>query len=296
MLCHDTIYYAHPSSFNDPMDSRPFFESDSSNDELRELLALLLRKRMEPEIQMHLHKAGLATNNAKEYAKTQTNREVKKKLSDIANWATDPSEDGTEEEKENWQLKCAVEDELLKQLKGAFCMSTTYSNLLLWSHYGDQHKGICVGYDTNRNPVPQLKKVVYGGKRTIKTSVVCDAYLSENKRAVGQLEKDFLLRKAKDWKYECEWRLIGPEGEQDSTLRLREVIFGIRCEASVRHAIVKALTGRRSEVSYYEMSQRNNGFCLERCEMDTDELGWYLPVTAQSATERGFEALQLLQP
>jgi hypothetical protein len=27
------------------------------------------------------------------------------------------------------------------------CFSRTSSNILMWSHYGDNHKGICLGFD-----------------------------------------------------------------------------------------------------------------------------------------------------
>ncbi|SPE41741.1 conserved hypothetical protein [Candidatus Sulfopaludibacter sp. SbA3] len=37
-------------------------------------------------------------------------------------------------------------EELFKRY-GALCFSRSWNNILMWSHYGDKHKGICLGFD-----------------------------------------------------------------------------------------------------------------------------------------------------
>ncbi|NKK82626.1 DUF2971 domain-containing protein [Rhizobium leguminosarum bv. viciae] len=32
---------------------------------------------------------------------------------------------------------------------GLLCMSTTWQEPLLWSHYADKHKGMCLGFDVD---------------------------------------------------------------------------------------------------------------------------------------------------
>ena len=34
-----------------------------------------------------------------------------------------------------------------RQTTAILCFSRNWDNLLLWSHYGDSHKGICMGFD-----------------------------------------------------------------------------------------------------------------------------------------------------
>ncbi|WEK17888.1 MAG: DUF2971 domain-containing protein [Candidatus Pedobacter colombiensis] len=81
-------------------------------------------------------------------------------------------------------------------------------SLLLWSHYADQHKGICVEYDlVNEDKIrPFLQPIVY----------------SEKIFKIGLLEELDIIRKigstlikSKDWEYEAEWRYTyfrqGPE-------------------------------------------------------------------------------------
>ncbi len=61
---------------------------------------------------------------------------------------------------------------------------------VLWSHYDDQHKGLCIGYSLERNPRPQPQKIVYGGSRFIKTSTMIQAFLDKNQKATDDLDRD----------------------------------------------------------------------------------------------------------
>jgi hypothetical protein len=39
---------------------------------------------------------------------------------------------------------------------GVLCFSQDWQNPLLWSHYGDKHKGICLGLDISVGVVPPV--------------------------------------------------------------------------------------------------------------------------------------------
>ena len=61
-------------------------------------------------------------------------------------------------------------DEELKDIR-ITCFSTTSNNILLWSHYGNNHKGICLGYEIDETTIKEnekiiLKKVLYKGIET----------------------------------------------------------------------------------------------------------------------------------
>jgi len=102
--------------------------------------------------------------------------------------------------------------------------------------------------------------------------------------ARDELDRSVLLRKAKGWSHECEWRLIGPEGVQDSPLQLKEIIFGQRCSRAVMHSVVAALQGR-SDIHFYEMYVKRGQFTINRRATDTEELSRDYPRTAQSGVE-----------
>lgn len=286
LLCEDKAYFSHPGNFNDPLDCSPTLNCDSSNEELRNLLEFFIRKRVEAQVVSHLNEAGVKGDGVTKYAQRRAFRETKRNLADIAYHATNPDYDRSIEGNESWLLLCAIEDELHRWYeRGVCCFSTSYSNPLLWSHYGDQHQGICVGYTAERNPVPELHRVVYGGSRAINTSTLCAAFLRENRNAAAEVDRDVLLRKARGWKYESEWRLIGQQGLHSSPLLLTEVTFGLRCSSSVMHAVIKALEGRENDVKFYEMYAVRNSFALRRRTVNIDELQISRPVTARSGVE-----------
>lgn len=285
-LCHDTVFYANPGSFNDPLDCNPTIECDSPIEDLRKLLTFQIRHRVKAEILSNLKLARVKDQSASEHARRKSCLLAKQELEYIAYNATDPYYEAGVAEAESRLLVQEIERELDRYYQRGVCaLSTTYSSPLLWSHYGDQHKGLCVGYGVNREPVPKLNKVVYGGSRSIKTSTLIRAFIEGDVHAQSDLDRDVLLRKAKGWNYEREWRLIGTQGVQDSPLLLKEVTFGIRCSSSIMHSVINALSGRENKMRFFEMYVVHGSYILRRRSLDIDELGAHLPKTACSGME-----------
>lgn len=130
----------------------------------------------------------------------------------------------------------------LRQLKeetnamiGALCFSQGCGNPVLWSHYADKHRGLCLGFDIRDDWAHEI---------------------SYRDRRLREIEKEFLegeceilgrrllTTKFEHWRYEDEVRIIlklqdavrenefyfMPFGE---ALRLREVIAGVRCDTAL---------------------------------------------------------------
>jgi hypothetical protein len=272
--------------FNDPLDCNATLESDSDLGDLRDLFALLFRKRVLSEVLAALKSAGVRDERASAHADSRTQLMVENELANIAYDATNPEHSGTKDEVEAWLLTHAIDGELRQHYdRGVCCFSKSYSSLVLWSHYGDQHRGLCIGYGTDRAPKPQLQKVVYGKWRGIKTSALVQAFIHDDGDTKNQLDRNILLRKAREWGYEREWRLIGPQGLQESPLLLKEVTFGLRCPTAIKHAIVKALSGRNRTVRFYEVYSVPGQYVLRRKPLELDELSVFLPHTAVSGIE-----------
>jgi hypothetical protein len=121
---------------------------------------------------------------------------------------------------------------------GLLCFSANWTNPLLWSHYADKHKGICLGLDLRRGSEGQ--EVQYRRTRPWVDLGKCQDPLS-----IPVDIQDLLLRtKFSDWKYEQERRKFvdlskaKKEGELyflpfDEDLRLKEVILGVRNDLSL---------------------------------------------------------------
>lgn len=288
MLCHDRLYFAHPGTFNDPLDCSPSVECDSSMEEMQGLLSELIHRRVKADVLKSLGRARVKGLDAVAHADKRARAEARTELSEIAYNAKDPfySEELTSAEVKMALTIRQIETELRRYYeRGVCCFSTSYASPLLWSHYGDQHQGLCIGYSLNRRPKPNPQRVIYGGKRSVRTTSLIEALVHGNPQAVKELDRDVLLRKARGWGYEKEWRLIGRQGAQESPLLLKEVTFGLRCPVSVMHAVTLALEGRSIPARYYRMYEMSGRFVLRRTELDIGELRAHLPTSAQSSAE-----------
>ncbi|MDQ3181107.1 MAG: DUF2971 domain-containing protein, partial [Acidobacteriota bacterium] len=89
----------------------------------------------------------------------------------------------------------------INEKKGVLCFSRSWKNPVLWSHYGDKHKGICLGFDI---PDTLLEKVIYKGERL---PIDVEKELNEG-NLNGRMEKKLLITKFEHWSYEEEERVI----------------------------------------------------------------------------------------
>ena len=99
----------------------------------------------------------------------------------------------------------------------ATCFSKNHDSILMWSHYGDSHAGVCIEYD--RPETSDFLDVIYSRKRpTIKleelVSFVCALTITGEQvnpmldtRLMIKTTSPFLT-KSIDWKYEEEVRCV----------------------------------------------------------------------------------------
>lgn len=146
----------------------------------------------------------------------------------------------------------------------------------MWSHYGDQHRGICLGYSVPDDAAGDIHKMKYGGSRLVQAGDV-SLMLGGDQSARQRLDEAVLLKKAVPWAYEREWRLIGRRGKRGSPLELEEVVFGMRCSSVVMFTVIRALAGRDRPVRFYEIRGQHGRFLLDKRVADTDELLATLP-------------------
>ncbi|MCD8522585.1 MAG: DUF2971 domain-containing protein [Saccharospirillaceae bacterium] len=284
-LCRDKLFFASPETFNDPLDCKPTLEIDSTSTDLKKLLFELIRLRTHAETIASMKQLKINKSEIERRASALATKRAEAALEKTLTSIYEPFYTEPREEVELRFLKYEINSEILKRYdKGICCFSSEFDNPLLWSHYGDEHRGICIGYDLIRKPTPDLRKVIYGGSRTIKTSVIINALLKGNQRAKTLLDNNVLLRKAKPWSYEKEYRLIGDVGLHESPLRLKEIYFGLRCPTSVIHTVTSVLYKHRGDVNFYQISNDQSSFKLHHKELDDEELAFY-PRVARSGIE-----------
>ena len=101
--------------------------------------------------------------------------------------------------------------EELRKTTGVSCFSELNDSLLMWAHYANNHRGICVEYDLIEvNRVTQFTAipVIYSDERP------CFRFFDPK-----SIEKDTyrlfihsLTSKSPEWSYEKEWRIVRAQG------------------------------------------------------------------------------------
>ncbi|WP_018605560.1 DUF2971 domain-containing protein [Uliginosibacterium gangwonense] len=275
LLVDDTIYFATPTTFNDPLDTRPSLEADIDNEALEKILSKLIEERTSAEMSAAAKAIRYRGPKTLDHIDRQSRKTAERLLADIRYDATNP--DFEVDEPVRFLLNRYIEDELLRRYdKGVFSLAARATCPLMWSHYADQHRGLCLGYSIPEAAMPNIHKIQYGGNRVVLASVV-EGMLSGNDTARRAVDNAVLLKKAKPWAYEREWRLIGPLGKQDSPLELEEVVFGMRCDSAVKYAVVRALEKRERPVRFFEIREQRSSFILLKRRVDIDELASALP-------------------
>ena len=95
------------------------------------------------------------------------------------------------------------------------CFSANNQSTLMWAHYADSNKGICIEYDFNQLPSPNtnlLFKSIFPVAYTSEPIDVADL-LEDSSSQIYQYPIDAAvlctaLNKASIWQYEQEWRII----------------------------------------------------------------------------------------
>lgn len=266
-LCTGDVYYADPSSFNDPLDCRPSVLPDLSIAELKDVLAQLILRRVSKEVSTALEKLRFKAETIAARGESMAHQIFETLVQNIKYSADHPDvADVTQYIRS--QLTDAIEFELRKAYdQGVLCLSTRYDSPLMWSHYADQHRGICVEFDVSKLPPGALRKVVYGTSREVAASSIRNWLREDSLQAREEIERACLLTKSTEWNYEEEYRLLGPIGSQTSVASTRSITFGLRCDHALQYATIAALGGESSPLQFFQITSPGARFELTRTEV-----------------------------
>ena len=289
MVVGDQLHFADPSTFNDPLDTRPSLDDDVDESELGRILRILIERSTAAEMRTGAKAMKLKDSRTRDWIEKHSRRQAERRIAEIEYGASDPDYDF--ETALRSQLRYCIELELLWGYeKGIVSFAKREDCPLMWSHYGDQHRGICLGYSVPERAIEDVHKVAYGGGRLVKASDV-GAMLDGDDEARARVDAAVMLRKAESWYYEREWRLIGRRGTEGSPLELEEIIFGMKCKESAKYTVMKALEKRSGSVKFYEMREERGTFNLRKDELIYDgELFVHFPQRHLDLLE-GFEDL-----
>jgi len=148
---------------------------------------------------------------------------------------------------------------------GVLCFSKSWANPVIWSHYGDQHRGICLGFDIADNMTTPIE---YAAHR----EPFPDISTLEGQEKLDAVDR-MLYTKWEDWHYEDEvrasvrWDSETAENglffvDWGEFLRLAEVVVGMRSPTCKRE-IEQALMGYDHPVTFIRARASRASFDVE---------------------------------
>jgi hypothetical protein len=141
----------------------------------------------------------------------------------------------------------------------------------MWSHYADEHRGICIEFDTTVNACRKIRSVDYKRPVSIKTTELVQWKFQRSKEAYHAVLDNYFFSKSPQWRHENEWRDIRQYGEDLAPFRISAVHFGYRCDHAVQVAIVKLFADSGLRIKFYEVYPRDDSR-FGRRPVDVDDL------------------------
>lgn len=238
------VTFSSPKYFNDPFDSKICFS---------------LKKISTDSVMRHFENVKRSLTNANQSGKIR---------------AAEIAEINTLQDIENWKHNLLAEARKFFQPEidrvGILCLTHEHSDILMWSHYADSHRGFCMIF--NKEALKQYIEKINSKKRRYYFQLVDyrDEYLTyddfldgleNNQKAIKQT----LFRKALHWQYEQEWRLvcIPSHYKFHQELKLPEdvihgIIFGCKMTNNDKESILRV--GGKRQLSLYEAKQKEDEF------------------------------------
>lgn len=229
-VCHSELYFPRPSSFNDPFDCRPCFSFEASKKERDSYYRRLIEK----------YYPG--------FNREQRRQEMKAVFGD------------RERNPNNPEILRRVQNQHTKKITeqiGVLCLSEVKDDILMWSHYADSHRGICLEFDGYFEFFARAQKVKYPSARPI-INPFCQSY--------EEMLEAALLTKASHWDYECEWRIVhyekGPGTYSFPTEALTGIILGAQISDKNAAKVIEWVQSREHPVKLYRASASETTFSL----------------------------------
>ncbi len=163
---------------------------------------------------------------------------------------------------------------------GILCLTESFDNLTMWSHYADNHKGFVLGFNPEKNITDpakcfiKLKKINYTYNRP---SITYFDFSKDKKTRKHNLINDIFYTKGKDWAYENEWRQVNKLSDADKIIEDKVYLFNYNIE-SVESIYLGWNMNKENELeilncvkdlslSVFKMKLHPESYCLEKQQL-----------------------------
>ncbi|GBR14457.1 DUF2971 domain-containing protein [Gluconobacter frateurii] len=157
------------------------------------------------------------------------------------------------------EWKCGIEG------IGIFCLSECNSNILMWSHYAENHKGVCLEYSIKETPSNMLEKVEYTDIRPKFEPFGFIPQYKVDKKV--DLMRDILSKKAETWSYEKEWRYFVKINNGKRLVKflqgtITKVFFGDESEERFEESLKSKIREFNKSIEFYKFSLKKDEYII----------------------------------
>jgi hypothetical protein len=157
------------------------------------------------------------------------------------------------------------------------CLSERADSNLMWAHYGEQHRGIVLGFrnvDGLDSPYVTAKPVNYVGEMPplYSTETFAEFQSGNYQLSVSDTIHAMVYTKSGDWAYERELRLYSGDGRnaeapfEDINFHEKElgvIIFGVRMADAERKEFSELAKSKFPSVELFQANQAGRSFNIE---------------------------------
>jgi hypothetical protein len=225
IVVESKLFFSIASDFNDPFDSIPFVRVTGTRPEVRKYFQDVAREFWEG-----------------------ASRQIRR--AQVAELSRMTDEARTELMRQNVR---STFDKL-----GICCFADSVAQVLMWSHYADNHKGVCLRFDAwhpwFQEGAP--RQVLYRDERPALNVLV------SKELGFG----DALATKAKFWEYEREWRFIQTGGRRACAFppeALEAIYLGCKASTATERTVFEWIEQRGRPLEVFRARVARDTFALE---------------------------------
>jgi hypothetical protein len=281
-LKNKQLYFNDPSEYNDPLDSKVSCYLKATREKWGDYLKKI--NKIEDTQLIDFFLTNILIQN------TLQNKEIKKKKKNIK------SEESLARAE---YIVQNIPDSSTEYCPLTCCFSEESDNMLMWSHYANGHKGVCLCFKSKYESFTELRlkpeyaltvdfessplfPIKYDLERPKPINLV-DDFLANTNQLFDCLLFDFLLTKSPCWSYEKEHRmfLTEPDAQNKAYFEEKElegIIFGLRVNYGDAHTIIKIIEKYYNDipVKFYKTRISRDKYAFEKVKINYDKIDDYL--------------------
>lgn len=276
-----------PDNFNDPFDSEIYIEEYERYKAL-DLFINFYFQYLLKEDKLKFNFKEEHKNKAK-YLKIKIKNKIKKRnefeyINDVDSLIELLNDD--DYKKISKELRNKYDEEIKKVQRHSreemliTCFSERNNSILMWSHYGNLHKGVCLEFENDINP---LYIVNYSNEKPkfnieLATKIVIDAKLKHKKPSLNDNLRENIISlfktKSKDWEYEKEVRFITnvdevrkglsifayqnvSDGKYYCNCTVKKIYIGVKANGEQLNRLIQMALNRNIPIVYMKEDEKD---------------------------------------